>query len=463
MKNFILNWREAVNSGVLSESQDLKEISDEEMDFLQPAIDNMTPENLPLNKLYNGKYRTVIPIETFAGPLAELINSFEANSDWKFDLVKGILTKEYVQEFNGKTYNKTKVLRIGGFISSLEEIIKKLDDLKNKRLLQPDTNDAGSARDWKKKNEEVDDEVQKLRTAYHKSFGIRYPERWKKTKLVEKAKKYWIENAAFFKNNPEEAFSKYSIIISRHPVDIARMSDFDHITSCHTLPSRGTEEGEYWVCAFAEAMNGGGIAYVVKSEDLKDFQEEYELDVETTTEEIFRDEARGEGEIVPISRIRLRTMGYTDSKGNQVNIGVPERRLYGFKTPNFKDTLRKWAHDNQEEELGNLPKKEDGKSIDADKIKLFGGHYEDTKGTQAVKLLTGEEVEGVVKWTQNGSEEAARQHFDTSAAMAAELEEIIERWNYNHDYVTATVDVEDYGEGPHIRAEAQTNIKIDIP
>lgn len=462
MKNFILNWRRSVEAGVLKEQKNLKEISDEEKDFLQPTIDNMTPENLPLNNLYNGKYRTIIPIETFAGPLAELINAYETASDWKFDLTKGVLTKKYVQEFNGKTYNKVKTLRIGGFISSLEEIIEKLAVITTQRnQLFRDLNDDHEGN--KKKIDAIDGKINGLREAYHKSFGIRYPERWEKTKLVEKAKKYWIENAAFFKNNPEEAFSRYSIIISRHPVDVVRMSDFDHITSCHTPRSREPDGPEEWVCAFAEAMNGGGIAYVVKSEDLKDFQEEYELDVETTTEEIFSDEDRGEGEIVPISRIRLRTMGYTDSKGNQVNIGVPEKRLYGGKTPNFLKTLTKWSRDNQEEALGNLPKKEDGKTIDADKINLFGGHYEDTDGTKAIKFLTGEEVEGVVRWTQNGSEEAARLRFDQSAAMAEEFENLVDEWNNRMDYVKAFVEVENYGDGPMIDVWAETQITIEIP
>ena len=57
--------------------------------------------------------------------------------------------------------------------------------------------------------------------------------------------------------------SLYSIVLSRHPIDVLRMSDISNIRSCHS------EGSEYFHCALAEAKGHGPIAYLVKTEDLE--------------------------------------------------------------------------------------------------------------------------------------------------------------------------------------------------
>ena len=57
----------------------------------------------------------------------------------------------------------------------------------------------------------------------------------------------------------------WSILISRHPVDVLRMSDIGEISSCHRAG------GEYFQCAVEESMGNGLIAYLVKTEDLNGF------------------------------------------------------------------------------------------------------------------------------------------------------------------------------------------------
>jgi len=66
----------------------------------------------------------------------------------------------------------------------------------------------------------------------------------------------------------EKAFSgedgsSYSVVVSRHPIDVLRMSDISNIRSCHS------EGSEYFHCAIAEAKGHGPIAYLVKTEDLE--------------------------------------------------------------------------------------------------------------------------------------------------------------------------------------------------
>lgn len=57
--------------------------------------------------------------------------------------------------------------------------------------------------------------------------------------------------------------SQYSVVLSRHPIDVLRMSDISNIRSCHS------EGSEYFQCAIAEAKGHGPIAYLVLTEDLE--------------------------------------------------------------------------------------------------------------------------------------------------------------------------------------------------
>ena len=53
----------------------------------------------------------------------------------------------------------------------------------------------------------------------------------------------------------------YTVIISRHPIDVLRMSDVGNISSCHS------EGASHWHCAKAEAKGHGPIAYLVPTSD----------------------------------------------------------------------------------------------------------------------------------------------------------------------------------------------------
>ena len=57
----------------------------------------------------------------------------------------------------------------------------------------------------------------------------------------------------------------WRVIVSRHPVDVLRMSDIGQISSCHR------EGTEYFKCAVEESRGNGLIAYMVETEDLDNF------------------------------------------------------------------------------------------------------------------------------------------------------------------------------------------------
>ena len=57
---------------------------------------------------------------------------------------------------------------------------------------------------------------------------------------------------------------EYMVIVSRHPIDVLRMSDIGNIHSCHS------EGDSHFKCAVAEAKGHGPIAYLVEKKDYED-------------------------------------------------------------------------------------------------------------------------------------------------------------------------------------------------
>ena len=96
-------------------------------------------------------------------------------------------------------------------------------------------------------------------------------------RLSEDLGKWWTKNQTYYSKSPsewakiEDMFNgtytgdKQTMIISRHPVDVLRMSDVGTIRSCHS------ETGEYNYCAVAESLGNGMIAYLVNTAQLNAF------------------------------------------------------------------------------------------------------------------------------------------------------------------------------------------------
>jgi len=149
-------------------------------------------------------------------------------------------------------------------------------------------------------------------------------------------KKYLNWFAGYNSNIPEmENLKKYSIVISRSPIDVLRMSDIGTIDSCHA------EGGQYFHCAIQEAKKGGPIAYMVKTEDLQNLSEE-----EFQNEEIFEDPSRDVSGITALARLRVRK--YVNKETDD-EIAIPEVKLYGKRIPGFYETVKDFFKDKQPE------------------------------------------------------------------------------------------------------------------
>jgi hypothetical protein len=70
----------------------LREVTEDEMRVLEDVLDDLDPANLPLNDLFSGKMRAVIPFPTLdpsteLGKFAEFFRSQEYDVDWEKGMV----------------------------------------------------------------------------------------------------------------------------------------------------------------------------------------------------------------------------------------------------------------------------------------------------------------------------------------------------------------------------------------
>lgn len=158
------------------------------------------------------------------------------------------------------------------------------------------------------------------------------------------------------------------VIYSRAPIDIARMSDFQHMRSCHSADS------DYFKCALADSNNAAAIAYLVTEGDFKTIKN-------LQAREIFQDHERELGGIEPLARIRIRVL--TDGEGQQQ--AVPSLRVYGRKDYEkiFKEQLVEWAKEHANKDFNWNSE-----------LTHRGGSYEDmgVKIGDMVKLIFGRDI-----------------------------------------------------------------------
>jgi hypothetical protein len=131
-----------------------------------------------------------------------------------------------------------------------------------------------------------------------------------------------------------------SVIVSRHPLDIIRMSDHDNWSSCHAPPHKNRTGYNAWQSAINEAEDGGLIAYLIDSKDLKD--------INLQSDEIFEDDERGIDGISPNGRVRLNR--YTSSN---YDLAIPVTKAYGQNSDGFLESVRDWAYESQKNMFEN--------------------------------------------------------------------------------------------------------------
>lgn len=260
-----------------------------------------------------------------------------------------------------------------------------------------------------------------------RTFGAKSQQEqtWTRYQSFYTQKKNWAKLAKMFDGTYKPG--QYVMLYTRNPKDVLRMSDFEGLTSCHTPPSRPSQAGHsYFQCAAAEAQGLGGIAYMLRSNDLlkaiagmenvapSELKRKYggnegaaalaEFDLDRYEHgELFDDDKRQQpdapGPLLPKpdARIRLRKM-VIDKNDISNDLAVPETRVYGHNVAGLRDAVLSWAQEKQIEQLNHIidtsKKTETGQNftidVNYDRFTMYGGTYTDTKASIMLKnLLTG--------------------------------------------------------------------------
>ena len=503
----------------------LREISEDEVEHIRTAIDEMGPEDLAFNDAFQGDVRKVIDFPTLdsESELGQFLALFD-KMDYQVDWEKGILTgtrvlkdssvENLISQLTGGPEAPIKTrkiqMKVGKFLKKLYELTSKKKELGQKvfdylekinhnreqafeqfgyhdlsdiRYVQQFTGkmiEAALDEQEQKRYQQLTDHLDMYVGEHGGEYTVKMV---KEPEIANKMAQYWQQNADYIKKNLKDAeTSQYSIIISRDPIDILRMSDFNKITSCHSPPSRGGGD-TYYKCAVAEAHGHGAVAYVVETEHLleetaTDNIQDAEASLNLVGGEIFHDDSRNRdsGTLTPLSRTRLRKFVYDtpDPEGGYdigTQLAVPEKRVYGKQIPGFVSRVVQWARENQKEALDNMPVDAYGDGIDLGKFTLVGASYEDTAGhsgrRELMVQLTGrpnEDFDGQV-----GQDTDPEDELDTSMFTAGMLEdaqrradEIADDWNRRYQAAEIQADAVDDDGQIIIMLKAHMTVKWDL-
>jgi len=566
MQNFNKSWKNFLSEGTIPEkasSEDtryrikletkekiLREVTEDEMEHIQKAIDEFGPDELAFNDLFEGKNRLIINFPTadettVLGTFINMWKSMGYEVDWERGMVTGerVLRDTSPEAMAAEIANlrggrppgtKRKInMKIGKWLSKLYEYMikmQKLDlqvkeyvlgrgetrgwiDHDNPRITGADIEGAlgeDDAKNYYRLADYIDmmTRIAQSRSAHMGSYaGLNQPTK------VKEYMRYWQENAGYIKKNINDVTSdRFSIIITRDPIDVWRMADFDNIESCHSPPSRGGGS-EYYKCAVAEAHGHGAVAYVIYTEELlmateTDNVESAEQEIQDG--EIFGDDARVGGggfDIMPISRLRLRQVRYYthneeaallakygtigdlpddlpedemralvarirragSSEFNPfegVQLAVPERRIYGSSIPGFYNRIIEWARERQGPQMERAPRTGEEAKLNLDDFIKFGGSHDDNSMRTLLTDLYG--------YTIDQTHGHVKQDSDTEDNLDANLVAgLLERYQlqlssiseeFNHNYAAATVEgtaLDDGGGGVYITCEATLKITWD--
>ena len=537
-KNIHNNWRKFLAEGTLKEEKLLREVSEEEVEHIRKALDELGPEQLAFQHIFGEKNRLLIPFPTKdkKSPLGQFVDFFDS-ANYEVDWSKGIMfgTKEFndtspdalvamigaisrggpVEDeigFARETEAKQKKIqmKIGKFFSKIDSLAKKIRKYQQIMLKATESGFDGdnvpvlskrmswhasweelynTGKMWRQlTGREIKSSLGNQETDYYRLVDQLRGYLNSDIKLISQALKteqplapvmaqYWQANADFIKKNVDNLeVDSYSILVTRHPIDVLRMSDFEDIQSCHSPKSRGGM-GEYYKCAVAEAHGHGALAYVVNTSDLeeefgtRDIAAINNSSAFQENQDVFYDELRDAGgEIEPVARLRMRQVRYFENVNPKrhdegVELAVPEQRVYGQDIPGFRKTLLNWLVGVQKANAEAVakpslnPDKPDELLVNFKRMIKYGGSYEDTGAGDLVidlfkKQFPGRDIEfyGGRYIDQNmeterelernldfGGEQALRDAADEGAS---------EMKRFLGDNVQVDVDIEHDGDEP---------------
>ena len=523
MKNLFENWKKYITE------EEINEVNEEELSHIEDVLYNLKYDDLPFGNMFGEKTRLVQPMVTKDEDmehLKELLQksgyvpdfatgkaiyytvTFPATKEGERPSTMMLTTdqhdllkkgprdteekyKERLKNIRKREVSIGKLLQKG---SRLFDIAKNSQEkFENTRpedfKVSPDQvspDDEASVAKYREASEKAEAEANKDFSKLTDLFpgGVK-PIMMDPVNKFKELAEWWNKKSTFYRENPEAAdkgtaSDEFSIVYSRHPIDVLRMSDFDSIESCHSPRSRGGS-GEYYKCAVAEAHGHGAIAYVVKNEDLNGIIEKGEdwLDVapgdfqavldtmDEVDEELFWDDERSAGKITPVSRVRIRQYGHP---GLGIRMAVPEQRLYGEKNPAFLKQVMTWAQENQKDVIEKVLNSkdsadEDQNAFDGEYLNLrswerYGGSYQDTRDPEMFSAFLGLKSSGYSSHDST-TEDSLHVHGSLIDEWQVEVDNIVDNSNRRFQAAQIRGSVEnDGGDGAYVDVDAELIIKI---
>lgn len=243
------------------------------------------------------------------------------------------------------------------------EIIEKLSDIEKKNNVKFDLKNSKALvlpnEDQIKKAKEKGFPEPKEREVKIDSFLRKI----KEEKLAKDLSDFQGDKREFFINQWDnikrlDENEEFVIIITRNPIDVLRMSDFDGITSCHSQPGKfPNSDGEYFYCAINDSIEGAAVAFLVEKDDFDNFLRARRASVirEFDGKEIFRDNEREDSGWTflndPVRRLRIRRFANDDES---INLFMPEIKVYKEDMPGLAEVVRDFCYSKQKDEIKKL-------------------------------------------------------------------------------------------------------------
>jgi hypothetical protein len=397
---------------------------------------------LSFDELFDGKLRVVIPYETEdADKLSEVVD---------FLREKGWFPAGGSNRFELKTVDQ-KMQNAMGSIYTIKAQVPDLKVVKKEEREIPFGPRAGEVITRNKITS-----ISKV-LANPSEGAPEWMSKWWQEKQAEYAKDYnWRQiESSFAHGNLEE---KYSVLISRDPIDVLRMSDHENIRSCHS------EGNSYFNCAIKESRGHGPVAYLIENSDLNDLlrppgstkEDSDGINIgDLDGQEIFRDIDRNIEGMAPVSRVRLRK--YVNEI-DEYEFAVPEDRTYGRTPPGFIDVVRDWAWKSQKHLFEH-----EGEVVapPEDEIRMYGGSYRDTSDGELLNNFfskggVGPEYYGNVETDLEEGEE------DVATLWAEEVEDILDQYRTSFENIYPDAEVHD-DWGDQVTVTAGVSLRAEVP
>jgi hypothetical protein len=495
--------------------EEINEVSEEELEDIEGIVQDLKPEDLSFNNIFGDRMRIVTPMQTQDRDL-EALRKLLQGSGYEPDFATGLATYHVLAIPPGKTtpakttvmspeqlemwstsaaaegaskFIRKKQIKIGKLLqkgSRLYDIAKKsyrqyAETERDMRMsyTAPDADEATLQQKTEDARHMARQDMDKLEASFPALTSTPTGEN-----LLQYLASWWNRKSTYYRENPEAAgpdasTGEYSIIYTRHPIDVLRMSDFENIQSCHSPSSRGGG-ASYYKCAVAEAHGTGFVAYAVKNEDLlnllyadtetqeeaKDLQGLLDL-YQEDDKEFFIDDHRSEGDIHPVARLRVKK--YTNPPLD-VTLAVPEGRVYQAGASQsgrhgvvsrdaFINNVVKWAQAEQADTikqiLATYPDDEgphDAESsafnsegfLELGNWQRHGGTYQDTPDGDLFWRLLQRKTVGRAQ-IDSSTEDNLEVHANLIERWQTEVNEIQERYNHRMDMITVQGTAEDDG------------------